>query len=163
MVRCVWRSSGNAKWGFWGKVLENANILSGFSFMLKKTCNTGQRNCGRRKRWCGCCLWANMLTVKADQFLRGCYRPEIWRKKIQWMCLSFCHRFMLFRRTLFSSWNCRWSTLSRKFFRSTYLQTHRDSCWDNGKGHKAHANKHLARMTMTQTLGLALFLVSVWV
>lgn len=81
MVRRVWRSSGNAKWGFWGKVLENANILSGFSFMLKKTCNTGQRNCGRRKRWCGCCLWANMLTVKADQFLRRCYRPEIWRKK----------------------------------------------------------------------------------
>jgi hypothetical protein len=49
------------------------------------------------------------------------------------VCLHVCvsvnsqalsHRFMLVSRTSFSRSNCRWSTRSRKFFRSTYLHTH---------------------------------------
>lgn len=83
--------------------------------------------------------------VKADQFFwgRGCrIFPLIWQRK-QSVCrvcvnmgqsvfwsvnvsaFSSCHRFMLLIRTLFSNSNCRWSTRSRKFFLSTYLQTQR--------------------------------------
>ena len=49
-----------------------------------------------------------------------------------------CHRFMMLpRRTFFSCSNCRWSTLSRKFFLSTYLKTNTEKIITK-------SNKHLA-------------------
>lgn len=75
--------------------------------------------------------------------------------------LSSCHRFMLFRRTLFSSSNCRRSTLSRKFFRSTYLQTH---AAERGDGEEI---KHMQTSTWQEWQWhkhwVLLFLESVWV
>lgn len=153
------------------------------------TCNIEQRESGIRKREYGRCTFD---CEGSPVFVLGSYRPWIWKKwhlcdKENRECMH--HVCVYIGQSVF--WSVSMSALSplvtvsccsdahssptriaagplalgSSFAPRTYR--HREQRqwghWDNGGGNKAHVNKPLARMTVTQTLGLALLLVSVWV
>lgn len=179
------------KWCFWGKVLEKTNSRSVSLSCWRRHAISDKEiveekdgvgavyeqifDCESRPVFGGL-LQARDLknvstytTTKTDSVCRvnvNMGQSVLWSVNVS--ALSSCHRFMLFRRTLFSSSNCRKSTLSRKFFRSTYLKTHAAERRD-GEDVEIMVKeiKHMQTSTWREWQWhkhwVLLFLVSVWV
>lgn len=65
------------------------------------------------------------------------HRTQLERKDKN-LCMCVHPHFMLLSRTAFSNSNCRWSTRSKKFFRSTYLNTYQHTQKRRERAHQFH-------------------------